>query len=205
MTFPHVRLAGERRPILRSPIPGRYDRWCATQCPTCDHLSGALSTQGRRTEGSVDAARSLIIAVLPLKDARTQVLLGLLCRDHGRPASALAREAGFNSRFVLYRALRSAGLPPLTELRQWIRVLSWTFEVEQHGRSLAATALATEQDPAAYYRVIRRLTGVPWSLVKARGFGWLLYRFLDRVYGELSMQTTGERQAGRQAGIKRAA
>lgn len=127
----------------------------------------------------------LVTTLLPARDPRIRHVLVALCERRGRfqSADATAGAAGFRTRHQLHRALAAAGLPPVTTLAQWIRALGWMLDADTGNRSMSALALSEEEDPAVRYRLVQRLTGASWSTVSAAGLGWLVHRFLDRVYG----------------------
>jgi hypothetical protein len=95
-------------------------------------------------------------------------------------ADLLARRLGFRNRHNLARLLKGEGLPPLQELRGWIRLLGWVLEWEQRRTSFCSLALRSGTDPAVCYRLVRKLTGVGWSIVKARGSAWVLLKLHER-------------------------
>ena len=90
---------------------------------------------------------------------------------NGDPGSAadLAALVGVRSRYQLARALRRDGLPPLEQLAAWVRVLYWLLEAEASGVSLRRLARRAGLDPAAAYRLVRRVTGRCWSEVRRLG------------------------------------
>jgi hypothetical protein len=95
-------------------------------------------------------------------------------------ADPLARRLGLQSRYQLGRILAHDGLPPLQELKAWIRVVGWVLEWEQGGISLCRSALNRDIDPAICYRLVKRLTSLPWTEVRCRGLAWTLLRLRDR-------------------------
>ncbi len=95
-------------------------------------------------------------------------------------AEPLARRLGLHSRYQLWRILAHDGLPPLQELRSWIRIVGWVLEWEQGGISLCRSALNRGIDPAICYRLVKRLTGMLWTRVRCRGLAWTLLQMRER-------------------------
>jgi hypothetical protein len=89
-----------------------------------------------------------------------------------------ARQLGLLNRFRLARILKQDGLPPLHRLSGWIRVLHWVDEWERSKVSPCRSALTGGMDPAACYRLVRKVTGVRWTDVRSSGVRWALVRFL---------------------------
>jgi DNA-binding beta-propeller fold protein YncE len=114
---------------------------------------------------------SLLEAALPDLSATSQaVVRTLACHNGAAPlAEDFAALVGEGDRFRLARALRRDGLPPLTELAGWTRVLYWMLESETTGRSLLQLAQREHVDPAVAYRLVRRLTGLRWSEARRSG------------------------------------
>lgn len=69
-------------------------------------------------------------------------------------------------------------MPPLETLSQWIRVMVWVIELETGGVSMCAAALRENCDPAARYRLVKKLLGLDWKTLRSNGFTWLLMEFL---------------------------
>lgn len=111
-----------------------------------------------------------------------QEVLAALADCSGAFGSApfFAARLGLRDRHQLARVLAWERLPPLQELEAWIRMLGWMLEWEQHGTALCQLALRAGADPAAYYRTVRRLTGLHWSELRLRGMAWVLWRLRER-------------------------
>jgi len=120
--------------------------------------------------------RPSIHAQLPWLCFRTRALLdaALLNRGAIGRAEQVAARLGLGSRFHLAKLLRAHGLPPLHRLSGWITVLNWALNWERRGAPLADSALREGMDPAAGYRLVRRVTGRSWSAVCTAGPRWLL-------------------------------
>lgn len=81
----------------------------------------------------------------------------------GVPAAAIAHRLGFRSRFQLVRALQRDGVTSLRALTGWIRLLRRHAEVTGARRTACARCLHDGEDPAVFYRLVRRLTGRRWG------------------------------------------
>ncbi|OLC44583.1 MAG: hypothetical protein AUH75_01025 [Gemmatimonadetes bacterium 13_1_40CM_4_65_7] len=90
---------------------------------------------------------------------------------------------GLRTRHQVARVLRRAGLPPLEELAGWTRVLHWLNEAERTGNSLLQLARESRIEPATCYRLVRRLTGQPWSRVRRGGVAGAVTRFRTTFNG----------------------
>jgi hypothetical protein len=92
----------------------------------------------------------------------------------------VARRLSLRNRFALARLLKQEGLPGLRELANWAAVLRWVMVSERTGATLCSQALASGRDPAVCYRIVRRVTGLPWAVVRKLGSSVVLERFLSR-------------------------
>ena len=123
-------------------------------------------------------------------------IVGHLTMTRGRfgTADAFARSRGLRDRHQLAYALRCNRLPPLLALAGWIKVLVWVMEYEDGGRSICRSSLLEASDPAYRYRLVKRVTGLPWSSVRTRGLAWAVQEFLDAcrppVPSRVARQTT---------------
>jgi len=124
---------------------------------------------------------ALLHGSLPWISFPTRVLIEslVLCGGEMRPCSGVAKELGFTTRFGLTRALRKEGIPSLPRLSGWIRVLIWTWNWEHARIPLGPAAVSNGQDPAVYYRLVRRMTKQSWSAVRERGTDWVLQNLLE--------------------------
>jgi YVTN family beta-propeller protein len=124
----------------------------------------------------------IVQTVLPWLGQPGRAAITALAANNGRLDSAdrLAAQLGLRNRFCLARLLRREGLPPLSELADWIRALHLVLQAESTGQPLQRLAYRSLGEPANCYRLIRRRLGAPWSEVRARGLPWALIRFLER-------------------------
>src|SRR5262245_4997947 len=124
---------------------------------------------------------ALLHTSLPWISFRTRVLIEAMVLGGGTIGSGTdaARGLGVTTRFGLTRALRREGLPSLPRLSAWIRVLIWTWNWEHDHVSLGPAAINNGKDPAAYYRLIRRMTKKNWSTVRELGTRWVLRSLLE--------------------------
>ena len=129
-------------------------------------------------------ATILSTALPPLpREARAVVDL-LACTNGLLPSgSEVVTFLGLRTRHQVARVLRRAGLPPLEELAGWTRVLHWLNEAERTGNSLLQLARESRLEPATCYRLVRRLTGQPWSRVRRGGVAGALTRFRTTFNG----------------------
>lgn len=93
------------------------------------------------------------------------------------PADDVATFLGLRTRHQVARALRRASLPPLEELAAWTRLFYWILQSEQSGASLLSLARQAGVEPATCYRLVRRLTGQPWSRVRRGGVAGAILQF----------------------------
>lgn len=94
-------------------------------------------------------------------------------------ADAIARAAGFSSRYQMNRELRRFGLPASGDLAVWLRCIEWIVRCEEEGRSLCALHLRSGRDPASAYRAVRRVTGLGWTAIRELGGVGLVVRFMS--------------------------
>lgn len=125
---------------------------------------------------------SLLQTALPeLSPASRAIVNTLGCLNGNAPsARELADWVGLRDRYQLARALRRDGLPPLEQLAGWTRVLYWMIEAETSGVSLRQLAQREKVDPAVAYRLVHRVTGVPWSQAQRAGVPLALLRLRER-------------------------
>ncbi len=121
-------------------------------------------------------------AALPHLSIRAQAILDALLLSDGTIPSAtkVAGFMGLSSRFALARLVRHEGLPALHELSSWVSLLGWVTAAEQGKTSLFTIATRSGRSPALCYRTVKRLTGLTWVQLKARGSLWVLGLFLHR-------------------------
>jgi YVTN family beta-propeller protein len=132
---------------------------------------------------------SLLQAALPeLSSASRAVLSTLGCLNGNAPSARdMAAWVGLRDRYQLARALRRDGLPPLEHLAGWTRVVYWLLEAESSGASLRQLAQREHVDPAVAYRLVHRVTGLPWSQAQRAGLTVALLRLREhrgmRIFG----------------------
>src|SRR2546429_2309507 len=115
-------------------------------------------------------ATILSTALPPLPGEARAVWELLACTNGLLPSGGeVVTFMGLRTRHQVARVLRRAGLPPLEELVGWTRVLHWLHEAERTGNSLLQLARESRLEPATCYRLVRRLTGQPWSRVRRGG------------------------------------
>jgi hypothetical protein len=95
-------------------------------------------------------------------------------------ANGFAHRLGLRDRHQLAYVLRRDGLKPLRILASWIRLAVWLSEFEYNRKSLCSAALMEAQDPGSRYRLVKRLTGLEWSQVQARGLTWLIEELVGK-------------------------
>src|SRR5687768_5432340 len=127
-------------------------------------------------------ARVLNTVLPPLPRTARAVVEVLVC-NNGLIADAdpVPTYLGLRTRHQVARALRRAGLPPLEELAGWTRVLYWLLQSEQTGASMFTHARQASLEPATCYRLVRRLTGQPWSRIRRDGLDAAVRRFRDSI------------------------
>lgn len=125
----------------------------------------------------------LLETAFPAASAAGVEVLRVLAATEGRPGAVdlFARQLGLTSRHQLARLLHREGLPPFQELLGWSRLLTWLERWETTGMSLCRCAIEMGVDPAACYRLVRRLTGLPWTEVRRRGTVWIVLVLSERA------------------------
>jgi len=115
---------------------------------------------------------------------QTRALLAVLVSRRGTfdSADSIALQIGLKSRHQLAYLLGVDGLPKLQRLAAWIRLLTWLSDYECQGVTLCRCSLNEAKDPAFRYRLVKRLTGEEWTVVRSRGLTWLLEEFLAKCY-----------------------
>lgn len=98
-----------------------------------------------------------------------------------RGVSNTAIGMALHDRKALERRLRRHGFPRLHGLKDWLRLLLVTWEWERHGTPLAEQAYAADSDPSGLYRLMHRVTGLPWQEARQQGFSYWLGRFKEEV------------------------
>lgn len=93
----------------------------------------------------------------------------------------VARLLGLRNRFQLARMLKREGLPPLHRLAAWTTILSWVRAAEQDGTCLFRLAFRSHRHPSACYRLVKEVTGLCWSEVRARGAEWVERELMNEL------------------------
>lgn len=125
--------------------------------------------------------RLLQTALPELSSASRAVVNTLGCLNGNAPSARdMAVWVGLRDRYQLARALRRDGLPPLEQLAGWTRVLYWMLEAESSGVSLRQLAQRDRVDPAVAYRLVHRVTGLPWSKAQRAGLPVAVLRLRER-------------------------
>jgi hypothetical protein len=125
---------------------------------------------------------ALVVITLHWVSPATREILELLSTFHGMSADVLAQRITKRSRHQIARILSNDGLPCLKKLRMWIRLIAWLFRWEASRTSLYDSAISENMDPAVCYRAVKKLTGLSWSDVRARGLAWLLLRLREQCH-----------------------
>ena len=125
----------------------------------------------------------MIRAVRPAMTLLPRVVVEAVLLSEGSigSAEAVARQLGVPNRFTLARILKREGLLPLHRLAEWATLESWLRAWEQHGVSLCRLAFRSGRHPSACYRLVKELTGLRWTQLRARGLHWLRRQFAKRV------------------------
>jgi len=71
---------------------------------------------------------------------------------------------------------RFVALPTGSRLPWWL----WEFESQQ--TSLCHAALADVEEPGSRYRLVKRMTGVQWTELQARGMVWLVEELVKQFH-----------------------
>ena len=126
--------------------------------------------------------RASLDRAVPTLSPRARMLIDGMLVNQGSIgcAQAVATQLGFRDRFAFARWLSGQGLPALHALAGWIAVLSWLDRSERDDAALCAMALSEGRDPAAWYRLVQRVTGKSWGTVRVLGLSWALSEFAAR-------------------------
>ena len=158
-----------------------YDsrRGLLADCPPEVSFTEAFS---RLTRGPVPDFSQAIAPVFARVSPPALSVIGSVARAAGKPlcAAEAARRSGLRDRHQLARVLKRDHLPPYEELVAWLSVTAWLHAAEAGRKSLFSIATQIEREPATCYRMVKRITGLPWQAACRRGFGWQLTRLLAR-------------------------
>jgi len=114
-------------------------------------------------------AARLLADTFDVRDPTILALLWELGAGARTSAARLAATVGLRSRFALSRLLTRNQLPTLTDLRGCLRVLRWLRTWETERVPLSHQALSNGEDPAAWYRTVKRVTGRDWAEIRRIG------------------------------------
>ena len=125
-------------------------------------------------------ALSGIRAARPTLSPLPSAVVEAICLAEGSigRADQVAQALGLRNRFELGRVLRRERLPSVSRMAKWATVLAWITAAERDGASLCRMAFHTGRHPAACYRLVKEVTGLCWTAVRARGSGWVEREFL---------------------------
>jgi hypothetical protein len=98
-------------------------------------------------------------------------------------ATGFARSVGMRDRYQLDYVLQRDGLLRLRALANWIKIAMWLSESEAGGASLCQSALSDGKEPSSRYRLVKRVTGLGWTQLQARGIVWLLEELVSQCRG----------------------
>ena len=117
-----------------------------------------------------------LLATLPWPGAQGRKVCAALAARRGllSGANAFARSLGFGSRHQLHKFLKRHGLPPISRLAGWARLLTLAVETTQGDMSLEDVAWRDGVDPSVEHRRIRRLLGSGWRDAMQQGVNGIL-------------------------------
>jgi hypothetical protein len=132
---------------------------------------------------ATELVRTMLLVNLPGLSSSAQAVVDKLITARGsfESADSLAASIGLRNRDQLSYVLHRNGLPQLQRLAGWVRIVLWLAEYETGGISLCRSSLDDARDPAFRYRLVRRLTKLEWTAVRARGLVWLVNEFTSNV------------------------
>lgn len=125
----------------------------------------------------------------------------LLTRGSLGSAKSLAPVLRTSTRFGVARLLRNEGLPPLHRLSAWLSVLCWVWGWQQDRTSLFRAAVRLGREPAACYRLVKRVTGLPWTMLRATSMPSVLSMFVQDCEGGVVGRRDSTLFEGRQADV----
>lgn len=111
-----------------------------------------------------------VINAFDVRDPIIRALIAELGSErHRQRAEVLAKRLGLRNRFHLAHLLSKRKLPSLVSLRAVLRVVTLVHQWETQRASLARQALRNGQDPAAWCKTVRRVTGHRWREIRETG------------------------------------
>src|SRR5260370_147499 len=139
-----------------------------------------LGSFGSEIRMGMSTLTSLLQVPPPNLSLRARAVVDALFLSAGSIGTAhdVASRLGLRNRFELARLLKAEGLPPLHDLAAWASVVDWVQQAEGGGRSLCQLAFRARKDPATCYRTVKRVTGLLWHRLKAKGITEACHRFL---------------------------
>lgn len=134
---------------------------------------------------------------------RSEAVVGAVLLSGGSIGTAgeVAPYLGLHDRFELARLLKRERLPALHHLAGWASVLTWLEGTESTECSLCQLAFRARKDPAACYRIVKRITGLAWLEVRRRGSAWAIRRFMAQCGGGQSSPRQSGTWSTRRGGI----
>ena len=131
----------------------------------------------------LDDSLAAIRALRPAMSLLPRAVVEAILLSEGSIGSSreVAQQLGLPSRFKLARILKRAGLPPLHRLAEWAMLESWLRAAEEDHVSLCYLAFRSRRHPSACYRLVKELTGLRWTELRARGLQWFQRQFLRQL------------------------
>lgn len=96
----------------------------------------------------------------------------------------VAGQVHVHPRHGLNRLRVRHGLRGPAEPRAWLRFLHLLEAWSVRGEALQAHAWSVGVEPSVLSRLVRRVTGEPWSAARARGWDFWLARFRAWIFAE---------------------
>lgn len=145
----------------------------------------------------MDIAETLLFGFLPWLSPGARAVITALVASRGivRGAELFARKLGYRNRHQLARALEREGLPALESLARWIRVLLWVRAWENSRLALSRSALDEGVDYSVRFRVVRQITGHPWTTVRKEGAAWVAMRLREQCRQPALVEPDQDRSA----------
>lgn len=98
-----------------------------------------------------------------------------------QPLQEATSRCGCSARWQLARRLALHGFPAPSALKDWLRFLGMIQAWQRHKRGLHQQAIAYSVEPSVLHRMVRRLTGGTWQIVKQRDLASWLDQFASVV------------------------
>jgi len=131
----------------------------------------------------LDTVLSAIRAARPTLSPLPSAIVEAICTAEGSigRVEQVAKAFGLRNRFKLKRVLQRERLPSLPRMAKWATVVAWVRAAERDGTSLCWIAFHTGRHPAACYRLVKEVTGLCWTDVRARGSAWVEREFVRQL------------------------